>query len=268
MLYDLLFFTIDPSFRFTEYLTNPTLLRLVPEHVSDITVLGRKVFVTKQTSHVKVYDSHNFTLTRNIKIPGGKSLTDIISYINCFHVYGSRHKIIHRYDLSNKVTTQWRLTEECRGLSVSKRDNILVSLCNMIEEYTTHGLLIRKISLDASIDKTTHCVLLSTGNFVVSHEGDEQHRVCIVDTSGDIIQSYGGSPGSRIGQLNYPCQLVVDKHDNVIVCDSDNSRVQLLSPTLAYLGDIVIPRHQLDKPCTLHFDELNHCLFIGEWSGK
>ena len=35
-----------------------------------------------------------------------------------------------------------------------------------------------------------------------------------------------------------------------------------LSRSLTYLGDIVIPGHQLNKPCTLHFDEQNHCLYI------
>jgi len=41
----------------------------------------------------------------------------------------------------------------------------------------------------------------------------------------------------------------------------------LLSPTLTYFGDIVIPGPKLNGPYALHFDELNHRLFIGEWAG-
>jgi len=91
--------------------------------------------------------------------------------------------------------------------------------------------------------------------------------VCILDTNGRIIQSYGGSHGSDVGQLNKPCNLVVNIHDNVLVADLGNNRVQLLSPTLTYLSDIVIPGHQLIDPYALHFDELNHRLYIGELSG-
>jgi len=132
-----------------------------------------------------------------------------------------------------------------------------------IQEYTTDGSLIKEISLDSSIDCPWHCVQLSTGNFAVSHWG-VQDRVCIVDTSGHIIQSYGGSQGSGVGQLSYPLHLAVEIHDNVLVADGSNNRVQLLSPTLTYLGDIEIPGHQLNEPYTLHFDELNHRLYIGE----
>jgi len=85
-----------------------------------------------------------------------------------------------------------------------------------------------------------------------------------VDTSGHIIQSYGGS---RVGQLNNPAHLAVDIHDNVLVADTDNNRVQLLGPTLTYLSDIKIPGHKLSKPTVLHFDELNHILYIGEGCG-
>jgi len=107
---------------------------------------------------------------------------------------------------------------------------------------------------------------VSTGNFVVIDLG-RQHRVCIVDTSGHIIQSYGGSQGSGVGQLNYTGHIAVDIHDNVLVVDCDNHKLQLLSPTLTYLGDIVIPRHQLNRPNTLHLDVINHRLYIGELDG-
>ena len=70
-----------------------------------------------------------------------------------------------------------------------------------------------------------------------------------------------------MGQLNIPSHFVVDKHDNVLVADSSNNRVQLLSPALNYLDDIVIPGHQLMEPFTLHFDEQNRRVYIGEWGG-
>jgi len=49
----------------------------------------------------------------------------------------------------------------------------------------------------------------------------------------------------------------------VLVVDRSNSRIQLLSPTLTYLGDIEIPGHQATQMYALHSDELNHRLYIG-----
>jgi len=155
----------------------------------------------------------------------------------------------------------------CHGLSVTNCYNVLATSIDTgrIQEFTTHGRLIKKIRLHSSIVKPIHCVELSTGNFVVSHIGT-RHRVCIVDTSGRIIQSYGGSPGSGVRQLDNPCHIAVDRNDNVLVDDILNT--DLSRPTLTYLGDIVIPGHQLNHPSVVHFDELNQRLYIGEWRGR
>jgi len=91
--------------------------------------------------------------------------------------------------------------------------------------------------------------------------------VCIIDTSGHIIQSYGEFQESGVGKFNYQHQLAVDIHDNVLVADRWNNRVQFLGPTLTDLGDIEIHGHQLNDPYTVHFNELNHRLYVGEWRG-
>jgi len=256
------------------FLEKPTVLHVKPKSGQvagiTVTVLGSEVFVVQNTSQVDVYNSTSLTSTRNFMITGSKQLRGIVScsHNNCLYVSDIGKKIIYRYDVSNDVTTCWSVSGKCCGLSVTNCYNVLATSLHIrrIQEYTTHGSLIREICLDSSIDKPIHCVQLSTGNFVVSHIGT-QHRVCMVDTSGCIIQSYGGSPGSGVGQLNNSYHIAVDINDNVLMTDSSNSRVQLFSSTLTYLGDIVIPGHQLNQPYAVHFDELNHCLYIGEWSG-
>jgi len=87
-----------------------------------------------------------------------------------------------------------------------------------------------------------------------------------VDTTGHVIKSYGvGLHLSGGKTVNTPLYLAVDMYNNILV--ADHSRLQLLSPTLTHLGEIVIPGHQLNQPYALHFDELNHRLFIGELNG-
>jgi len=256
----------------TQFLINSSVVNVVPttgKSVSGITVLGREVFVVRYTSEVFVYNSTSFTSISNISIPGSQ-LRKIVScsHYNCLYAIDSKQRLVYRHDLSNNVTTNWSVSGECWALSLTKCYNVLITLySNRFQEYTTDGCFIRQISLVDCMDCLMHCVQLSTGNFVVCHFG-RNHRVCIVDPSGHIILSYGTSNGSGVGQLNYPCHLAVDTHDNVLVADCNNNRVQLLSPSLTYLGDLVIPGHQLNKPATLHVNELNHRLYIGEFGGE
>ena len=91
--------------------------------------------------------------------------------------------------------------------------------------------------------------------------------MCIVDEYGTGIRACGASKGASIDQFNNPCHLAVDDYENVLVADSNNDRVLLLSPELFHLGEIEIPDCQLNDPQTLHFDVLNHRLYIGERGG-
>jgi len=138
----------------------------------------------------------------------------------------------------------------------------------MIVEYTTHGSALREISLNDSIVCPHSCIVLSTGQFVVSHVGSTQHRVLVVDTNGSIVKSYGGPEGSSTGQLNSPYHLTIDTFDNVLVADCNNHKVQVLSSTLTHLYDITLSKHQLSRPYRLHLDEFNGRLYIGEPSGR
>ena len=87
--------------------------------------------------------------------------------------------------------------------------------------------------------------------------------MCVVDRAGCIIHSYGGPKGSSTDQLNVPCRLAVDTRDCVFVADYGNNRIEVLSPTLTRLGDVITPGHQLNGPRALHLDELNDRLYIG-----
>ena len=117
------------------------------------------------------------------------------------------------------------------------------------------------------MDSAQHAIELPSGQFVVCHWGDAQHRVCVVDTDGCIVHSYGGPPGSSAGQLNGPYRLAVDTRGCVFVADNSNNRVQVLSPTLTRLGDVTTPGHQLKWPFALHLDELSGRLYVGDVRG-
>ena len=189
---------------------------------------------------------------------------------NCLYVSDYDLKHIHRVDLSSSSVSKWSVGDSHRGLSVTRNHHLLVTLpsSKRICEYTTHGDVMREINLDVSIDYPQHSIELSSGQFVVCHAGDREHRVCTVDANGRIVQSYGGPKGSSAGQLNGPYCLAVDKRGYVLVADWLNDRVQILSPALTHLCDVTLSEHWLSWPCRLDLDEQRGRLCVGEgWGG-
>ena len=55
-----------------------------------------------------------------------------------------------------------------------------------------------------------------------------QHCVFIFDSAGKKIKSIG-TKGSGRGQFEYPCGVDLDKHDNILVTDGRNDRIQKFS---------------------------------------
>jgi len=259
------------------FLDKPTLLSVISGGsgpIYGITVLNSEVFITSE-SQVNVYDTNNFTLTRNISIYRSSCLCAIVASprYNCLYIRDTVLKVVHRYNLSTNIVSKWSVGEKCWGLSLTSTDNVLVTLgdTKQIKEYTPDERLIREISLDRSIEKLEnpwHSVQLSSNRFVVSHGlwSGSGSRVLIVDTSARIIQCYGGARGSGVGQLDVPHNLAEDGHGNVLVTDLFNKRVVLLSPSLKHLGYIEIPGHPLSEPWALHLDEPTHRLYIGEYT--
>ena len=251
----------------SKFLMKPTMLHVIKpgEAVTGIAQLGTELFLCS-SDRVTVYDLNTYSPTRHVTVPGMKQPVGLAAckQNNCLYISDYGSNCIQRVNLSNSSCSKWSLNAAPRGVSLTRAFNLLVTLSQSIEEYTTSGNLIRSIELDVSIDNARHAIELSSGQFVVCHQGSAHHqRVCVVDTAGRIVHSYGGPPGSSAGQLNGPRRLVVDTHGYVLVADCFNHRVQVLSPTLTRLGDVTTPGHQLNAPYALHLDELNGRLYVG-----
>jgi len=183
------------------YLKKPTLLNVIsaiPESggIRGIAVAGYKLYFVQHGPQVHVYNTISFAFIRSITISGAKDLTSILAcpWYNCLYI--SDTTVVHRYNLSNDVTTKWRAGGQSYGLSLSRTYNVHVTLLDTkeIKEYTTDGLLVGRLSLDRSMEYPWKSVTLSNGDYVVSHgNAASLQRVCFIDTSGGVIQSYGGS---------------------------------------------------------------------------
>jgi len=91
---------------------------------------------------------------------------------------------------------------------------------------------------------------------------DLLHRVCLIDSNGHVVKSYGGPKGSGTQQVNVPVHLAVDRNEFVFVADANNYRVLLLSPALTFVRK-VLSREQLGwRSCRVRLDSDIRRLYV------
>jgi DNA-binding beta-propeller fold protein YncE len=239
--------------------------------VMGLTTLNNELYVRRQTypynekdsdDIITLYSTETYRVLLSLQIPRLGSVEDMTSCNRhqCIYLSDSKNEVVHR--IENKyIISKWPVNDAPRGLSVNSVHNVLVTCWNMrkINEFTTDGKLIREIRLQADIVHPRHTFELITDQFVVCHGdyNDAVHRVCIVNSNGCILQSYGGSPGSGSGQLIGPCRLSVNGY--IFVADLNNDRVLMLSPNLTFSRTVV---SGLRGPLRLRFDEQTGRLYI------
>jgi len=219
------------------------------EPVAGVTSLAHEVYVLRRKvrDQVEVYDVINYRLQRRLTVPNIRGFNDMTSceHYRCVYIADPSGKCIHRLDVQGAVT-QWAVNDEPWGLSVNTAHNVLVTCCYVrkIKEFSSHGDLLRELTLPDDVINPSHAIQTRNGEFIVCHGryGDAVHRVCKISADGrHVIKSHGGQPGSDIGQYELPIHLAVDDNEFVFVADIGNRRVTLLSPTLDYRRQVVSP---------------------------
>ena len=244
--------------------TATTMTRVIPFKgsigVTAVTSLDDEVFVACQNSqHIEVYDAGSFTLQRRLTVPGlGAYCFGLAACIsdNCLYASDWHNDSIHRVDLSgsNAVKT-WPVAGGPRGLSVNKAHNIVMACrgANKLQEYTTHGTLVKEISLEqAGLTKPWHAVQLSTGDYVICHS-TSPGVVSVVGVDGQFVRSYVQSQSSDVGQMKYPRSLAVTKNDDILVADSDNNRILSVDRSLSSAQVLALSVDGgIQEPCILN----------------
>ena len=233
--------------------------------VGGVTLLADEVYVLggKERDQVEVYDVINYRLQRRLTVPNIRRATDMTSceHYRCVYIAHHNRECIHRLDVQGAVT-QWAVNDKPRSLSVNAAHNVLVT-CHVvckIKEFSSHGDLLRELTLPDDVINPLHAIQTRNGEFIVCHgsRDDPVHRVCKVSADGRyVIKSHGGQRGSDNGQYNGPRHLAVDNNEFVFVADVDNRRVTLLSPMLDYISQVV----SSDDP-TLEWYPVRLCMDI------
>ncbi|XP_027050744.1 E3 ubiquitin-protein ligase TRIM71-like, partial [Pocillopora damicornis] len=89
------------------------------------------------------------------------------------------------------------------------------------------------------------CCVLHKNMFLVSDK--EKHCIKAFDQSGTFLYKFG-KKGNQDGQFNLPRGLLVDSSNNLLVCDTDNYRVQKFSLDGRFTGKSIT---RLSKPMAI-----------------
>jgi len=223
----------------------------------------------KEREQVEVYDGVTYRLLRSITLLNARGFGDITSCEHYHCVYIGDHIVIciHRVDVLEGATTQWAVNDKPAGLSVTKARNVLVtcSFVPKIKEFSSHGHLLREMTLPDDVITPCHAIQLTSGQYVVCHgdRHDAVHRVCLMNADcTHSIHPHGGQRGSNTGQYNMPRHLAVDDNEFVFVADLNNRRVTLLSPTLNYIRQVVSRDTLKLEPWHLHLDVQRRRLYV------
>jgi len=258
--------------------TTPTLTHVIPplggDCVTAVTSLGDDVFVARYNSQqVEVYDAVTLTLQRRLTVSRhGSWLTGLAACPNnnCLYASDNNNNSVHRVELSGRnAVKKWSVARHPAGLSVNNEHNLIVACCgaDKLQEYTTHGSLVREICLQAGVTRPHHAIQLSTGDYVVS-QYTSPGVVSVVGVDGQVVRSYGQPQTSDERQMKYPTSLAVTMNDDILVADQDNNRILSISSSLGSIQELAVPVDVgICWPRRLCLDETRGRLYVGEWGG-
>ena len=222
-----------------------------------------------ESSDINVYDIGTLEHRRKIRVEGLVNAWDIVVHANVLYVSECRDKLIHRIQLSDETSSHWYVNSEWLTMSINKRGNIVVSCYdfNKIIEYTPTGSCVRETQVDAidgTIGGLQNAIQLDDDRFVSCHVTTTHHRVCIIDSNGRMMKSYGGKRGSGIGQMNYPCYVAIDRNGFILVGDYYNNRIIQLNESLEFVKEFIPGSVGLNYPWRMHLHENMRRLYIAE----
>ena len=125
--------------------------------------------------------------------------------------------------------------EKPRHLSIASDGRLIIVdwANNKVKVLSPDGndLLISMTAPDC--DNAPECAIYHQNKFYVSYP--RAHCIKVFDKAGVYIHDIG-CRGSSDGQLNHPVGLVIDKYNQLIVCDANNERLQVLTLTGKFLS--------------------------------
>lgn len=205
------------------------------------------------SNQLDVYDVKDYSSRGNITIPlnyGDFRFSDMAAccFHRCLYIVDWKNKRIVKLQMPSKLSTSklstWKVDDiSCKLISVTSEHYVLVVCGLMLKLFSTDGVLQVTVNLQPDIANVTSAVELTPGQYLVSQRPNpfdsnginQLHRVCVVNSEGEVLHTHGGFQGSYHTLLNSPRDVAVDKDGFVYVVEENISRLIVLTPKLGYI---------------------------------
>jgi len=218
--------------------------------ISGIALFKDQLYISRGHSDIiEVYHLSTLSFQRNLHVAGLGCVNAMTSCPDCnvLFIADICNNLIHVVD-EHGLAVNWKVDDEPRRLSVNSELNVLVTFYepSKLREFTPSGQLVREITLQSDINYPRQAIQLDNNRYAVTqgyHKHAGLHRVCIVNSIGTLMQSYGGDIGSGDGHLNTPGCMALSG-GSLIVSDFQNQRLLVLNSsslttarTMMYFND-------------------------------
>ena len=145
------------------------------------------------------------------------------------------------------------------GITSSQEGEVLITdwLSGAIHGFSERGDHMR--SFLCTCEAPGYICATPSGRIVVTDW--KQHMVKIFDSSGKFIQQYGGH-GSGKGQLDHPYGVCSDKYGHIIVADTWNNRLHMLSENGQFISFIATQQDGLKWPQGVAVDKKGYLIVV------
>jgi len=239
------------------------------EPIRGVTALDNSLYVFRgnmTSKQIEVYDVDSFRLLNILTVRGLYNAVDIVAcgYNRCVYISDGRGSSVRKIALTGTAIARWPVEDTPSCLSLTVNHSVLVTCrkASKIKEFTTDGQLLGHIAL--SVGSPWHTVQMPSGKLIVchGHHSTVTHRVCLLDSDGQVVKSYGGQTGPGRNQMHTPAHMAVDENGRVFVVDRNNYRLLLLSPSLTYIRELMSPEQLEWKPYRVSVDVKRRRLYV------
>ena len=129
------------------------------------------------------------------------------------------------------------------GVSVDSDGNIIVADSNnkLIKIFTPSGQFLRKFGGEVLLVDPCHCIQKDQ-YLIVSDYGD--HCIKVFNTEGNFLYKFGNEGD---GEFIRPHFLSVDKAGHLMVCDSENDRIQILELSGKFIANFELMSDKIEE---------------------
>ncbi|KAL9653258.1 hypothetical protein ABK040_010965 [Willaertia magna] len=127
------------------------------------------------------------------------------------------------------------------------------------------------LNLELNINEIFSLIDNNLGTITINENNHNSLENNDCPIQGKFISSFGGK-GTEDGQFTSPTDICIDSHDNIIICDNENNRVQIFDKTGKFIRKFRVPKPYgvtVDsKENTILVTSDDHCVYCFDLVGN